>query len=371
MYPTRIQTISVFDLILPLRRPYSVSGGRVQVDRMQSVIVRIDTECGLSGWGESCPFGSAYLPAFAAGIHAGIAELAPRLLGEDPLHPEQLSHIMDGQLSGHDYVKSALDMACWDLLGQHTGLPLYALLGGRFSKGVDMMGVCPNDRPEAMAAAIDELRSIGYRCFSPKVGGDVALDIARIRAILDRIGPGETIVIDANRAWRPDEAVRIMNAVADDPRPCFEQPCETLDQCLSVRRLTRQPIIVDEAVLSFVDLLRVQSEHIAEGINIKLGRVGGLTKARRMRDFCVATGMCMNIEETGGTLIASTAAVHLAVATPPRWRLATSDNTRLHDVIPASGGYVFEQGQGIPPQMPGLGIQPDLQILGAPTARYS
>jgi L-alanine-DL-glutamate epimerase-like enolase superfamily enzyme len=112
------------------------------------------TNSGLVGWGEGCPFGNAYLPAFAAGIHAGIAELAPLLLGENPLHPEQLSLTMDGLLAGHDYIKSALDMACWDLLGQAAGLPLYALLGGRFSDGVAMMGVCPNDAPEAMAAAL-------------------------------------------------------------------------------------------------------------------------------------------------------------------------------------------------------------------------
>jgi L-alanine-DL-glutamate epimerase-like enolase superfamily enzyme len=210
IYPTRIRTISVFDLRLPLKRAYSVSGGRVYVDEMRSVIVGVETDDGLVGWGEGCPFGNAYLPAFAAGIHAGIAELAPLLLGENPLHPEQLSLTMDSLLAGHDYIKSALDMACWDLLGQAAGLPLYALLGGRFSDGVAMMGVCPNDAPEAMAAALDELRALGYRCFSPKVGGDLALDVARIRAVLDRLEPDETIVIDANRAWLPDQAVRIM-----------------------------------------------------------------------------------------------------------------------------------------------------------------
>jgi L-alanine-DL-glutamate epimerase-like enolase superfamily enzyme len=155
----------------------------------------------------------------------------------------------------------------------------------------------------------------------PRSAGDLALDVARIRAVLDRLEPDETIVIDANRAWLPDQAMRIMRAVEDDPRPYFEQPCETLDECLAVRRLSRQPLILDEAIMGFPDLLRAQREQIAQAISIKLGRVGGLTKARRMRDFCVATGLRMNIEETGGSVIASTAAVHLAAATPPRWRL--------------------------------------------------
>lgn len=369
MTEARIAQVRVHALKLPLRRPYSVSGGRVQVAQMDSVVVAVQADSGLTGWGEGCPFGSAYLPGFSAGIHAGLAEIAPRLIGENPLHPEQIDRQMDALLAGHGYVKSAVDMACWDLLGRHTGLPLYALLGGRYSDSVDMMGVCPNDSPEAMAAAVAELRGLGYRCFSPKIGGEVGLDIARIRAILAGIEPHETLVVDANRAWLPDQAVRIMNAV-DAAGLAFEQPCETLDECRAVRRLTRQPMILDECILDFRDLLRAQREAIAEGISIKLGRVGGLTKARRMRDFCVATGLRMNIEETGGSVIASTAAVHLAVATPPRWRLATSDNTRLHAVVPATGGYRFEQGRGIPPEAPGLGLEPDLEQLGAPTAVY-
>ena len=366
----QIKRISVYALPLPLRRPYLVSGGRVHVEQMDSVIVSVETDHGLVGWGEGCPFGTAYLPAFSAAIHAGIAELAPHLLGENPLHLDQLNHTMDSILAGHGYIKSALDMACWDLLAQHAGLPLFALLGGRFSEAVDMMGVFPNGTPEQMLADLRELRGQGYRRFSPKVGGEVALDIERIRTLLAEVRPDEVITIDANRSWLQDQAIQIMNAIAD-PTPYFEQPCETLDECRAVRRHTRQPLILDESILDFSDLLRAQREQIAQAINLKLGRVGGLTKARRMRDFCVATGLRMNIEETGGTVIASTAAVHLAAATPPRYRLATSDNTRLHDVVPATGGYVFERGRGIPPERPGLGVEPIPEVLGAPCAVYS
>lgn len=370
MSQIQISAIKVYALKLPLKQPYRVSGGRVYVEHMDSVVVSVTTNSGLTGWGEGCPFGNAYLPAFSAAIHAGIAELAPHLIGDNPLHLDQLNHRMDALLAGHGYIKSALDMACWDLLGQHCGLPLYALLGGRFSAAVDMMGVFPNGTPEQMLADLRGLREQGYGLFSAKVGGEVALDIARIRALLAELAPEETITIDANRAWLPDQAIRIMNAI-HDPTPYFEQPCETLDECRAVRRLTCQPMILDEAIMGFGELMQAQRETIAQAISIKLGRVGGLTKARRMRDFCVATGLRMNIEETGGTVIASTAAVHLAAATPPRFRLATSDNTRLHAVVPATGGYRFEQGRGVPPERPGLGVEPIMAVLGEPTAVYS
>lgn len=365
----RISKITVYALELPLKKPYLVSGGRVYVEKMDSVIVAVETDTGLTGWGEGCPFGNAYLPAFSAGIHAGIAELAPHLLGENPLYPDQFNHSMDVLLAGHWYVKSALDMACWDILGKHTQLPLYALLGGRFSHSVDILGVFANGSPDEMVADLRNLRELGYRIFSPKIGGDVATDIARIQAIRADLQAHEKITIDANRAWLPDQAVQIINAV-NDPTLYFEQPCETLDECRAVRQLTRNPLILDECIHSYADLLQAQRENIAQAINIKLGRVGGVTKARRMRDFCVQTGLRMNIEETGGSVIASTAAVHLAAATPARYRLATSDNTRLHTVVPATGGYVFDNGVGIPPDAPGLGLEPVMDILGEPVAVY-
>jgi len=364
-----IKKISIYALELPLIKPYKVSGGRLFVDKMDSTLVAIEINTGLIGWGEGCPFGNAYLPAFAGGIRAGMAELAPRLLGENPLHIDHFNHLMDLELAGHWYIKSALDMACWDLLGKQTQLPVYALLGGRFSEHVDLLGVFANGSPEEMVADMRAVRETGYRIFSAKIGGDVALDIARIKAILADLQPHEKITFDANRSWLPDQAIQIMNAI-DDATLYFEQPCETLEECQVVRRFTRQPMILDECIHTFQDLLWAQREGVAQAINIKVGRVGGLTKARRMRDFCVATGLRMNIEETGGTVIAGTAAIHLALATPARYRLATSDSTRLHSIVPAEGGYVFDKGQAYLSTQAGLGLEPIMSVVGEPIAVY-
>lgn len=347
----KIQKITLYALELPLKKPYLVSGGRVFVKKMDSTIVALETNTELIGWGEGCPFGNAYLPAFTAGIRAGIAELAPYLLGENPLHIAQINHLIDAALAGHGYVKSALDMTCWDVLGQHCQLPVYALLGGRFSEHADLLGVFANGEPDAMVADMQAVRALGYHIFSAKIGGEVALDIARIQAILVDLQPEEKITIDKADVY-------------------FEQPCETLDECLAVRRLTRSPLILDECIHSFEDLLRAQRESIAQAINIKIGRVGGLNKAKQMRDFCVATGLRMNIEETSGTVIAGTAAVHLAIATPLRYRLATSDSTRLHTVVPAHGGYVFQQGKALLSDAVGLGVYPQIESLGKPIASY-
>ncbi|NET03348.1 MAG: mandelate racemase/muconate lactonizing enzyme family protein [Symploca sp. SIO2B6] len=366
----KICKIKVYQVELPLIKPYRISGGRLFVDKMDSIIVAVQTSDGVVGWGESCPFGKSYLPAFAGGIRAGMAELAPVLIGENPLQLDYINHLMDLALPGHLYIKSAIDVACWDIFGKYANLPLYRLFGGRFSEHADLLGAFPNSTPEEMVTEMRAVREEGYHIFSSKIGGDVSLDIARIKAILIDLQPKEKLTLDANRAWLPDQAIQIMNSI-NDRTVYFEQPCQTLEECLAVRRLTQHPIILDECIHDFQDLLWAQREGAAQAISIKIGRVGGLTKARRMRDFCVATGLRMNIEETGGSVIAGTGAIHLAVATPLRYRLATSDSTRLHTVIPAKGGYVFKEGKAIPPETVGLGIEPIMEILGEAIAVYT
>ncbi len=171
------------------------------------------------------------------------------------------------------------------------------------------------------------------------------------------------------RASVPDQAIQVMSATRD-LGGTFEQPCETLEECLAVRRRTEQPIILDESIQRFQDLVRMQRDGIAEAIGLKLGRVGGLTKARRMRDFCVAMGLRMNIEDTGGSVIADSAAVHLAQSTPASHRRAT---WLCHDMVTpdiAEGGARNRGGVTSAPESPGIGVKPKPDLLGEPVALY-
>ncbi len=366
----RITAIAVYALDLPLNQPYWLSGGRLKFEALDTTIVRIDTDAGISGWGEGCPWGSTYLPAFAKGVRAGIDEIAPALLGLDPRRLDVIDRAMDLALPGHPYVKSALDMACWDVLGQAVGLPLCELLGGRVDGEVTLHSSISTGTPEEMEGYVAKARAAGYRHHSCKIGADVGLDVTRIRHLAGTMAPGESLTFDVNRAWLPDQALRVMNAVRD--LDCqFEQPCETYDECLAVRRGTIQPIYLDESIHGFADLLRAQRDGACEGIGLKLGRVGGLTKARRLRDFCVATGFRMNIEDTGGSAISATAAVHLAQATPASHRRAT---WLCHDMLTidtASGGARNLGGFTSAPDGPGLGVEPDIGRLGEPVATYA
>src|SRR5262245_13705398 len=179
----RITRITAYRVDLPLHEgSYKWSGGKA-VTLFDSTVVRIDTDAGLTGWGEVCPLGPFYLPAYANGVRAGIAELGPHLLGHDPLELGKLNRRMDAALKGHAYVKSAIDMACWDILGKATGQPVCVLLGGCYGEDFGLYRAISQESTEVMASRVAAYRSEGYRRFQLKVGGDPDVDVERIRAV--------------------------------------------------------------------------------------------------------------------------------------------------------------------------------------------
>src|SRR5205823_5401702 len=167
----------------------------------------IEPVAGLVGYGEACPLGPFYLPGYANGARAGIKELGPHLLGEDPLQLGKLNRRMDAALKGHAYVKSGIDMACWDLLGKATGQPVCTLLGGRYGEDFGLYRAISQEAPAAMAARVAGYRAEGYRRFQLKVGGDVADDIARIHAVAEKLQAGDRLIADANTGWLMHDAL--------------------------------------------------------------------------------------------------------------------------------------------------------------------
>jgi L-alanine-DL-glutamate epimerase-like enolase superfamily enzyme len=241
-----IKRIFAHQVDLPLHETtYKWSGGK-SVTVFDSTIVGVETDTGLIGYGEVCPLGPFYLPAYAAGVRAGLLELGPLLIGENPLELGKLNHRMDAALKGHPYVKSGIDIACWDILGKATGLPVCTLLGGRYGDRVRLYRAISQEDPEIMAAKVAGYRAEGYTRFQLKVGGDPDVDIARIRAVRGILKGGERLVADANTGWTQHEAVRVVRAVRDLD-VYIEQPCLTYEECLAVRRQTDHPFVLDVA----------------------------------------------------------------------------------------------------------------------------
>ena len=354
---------------LPLIEPYHFSGGRLKVECLDSTIVRIDTDGGVCGWGESCSWGDSYIPAHGAGVRAAIKTMAPFLLGKDARGIDNINRMMDSALPGHLYAKSALDIACWDITGKCANLPLWMMLGASEAVAVPVNSSIPQGSPAEMISAIEKARAEGYRTHSAKIGGDIATDIERINNICAALRDDEKITFDINRAWTPAQAVEVLNSVGF--RGWVEQPCETLPQCATVAAQVPQPLMLDECLHTYDDHLQALQTRACCGVKIKPLRAGGLTKARRLRDFAENAGWQTHIEDTGGSVLADTAAIHLASSTPEPTRLASwlcHPHLSL-DIAPGQGARNNE-GYATPPSMPGLGVEPDETILGKPEAVY-
>jgi L-alanine-DL-glutamate epimerase-like enolase superfamily enzyme len=341
---------------------YKWSGGK-SVSVFDSTIVGVETDTGLIGYGEVCPLGPFYLPAYADGVRAGLKELGPHLLGYDPRELSVLNHRMDAALKGHAYAKSGIDIACWDLLGQATGLPVCMLMGGRFGESIRLYRAISQEAPDLMAMKVAGYRSEGYTRFQLKVGGNPDLDIERIRAVRAMLQPTDRLVADANTGWTQHEAMRVVRAVRDID-VYIEQPCLTYEECLSVRRHTDHPFVLDENVDSLEILLRAKADLAMDVVNLKISKLGGLTKTKQVRDLCMAMGIAMTLEDSWGGDITTAAIAHLAHSTPEEFRFTSTDFNSYVTVSTAENAPKRVNGYMQASTAPGLGIKPRMQTLG-------
>ena len=365
----RITKIAVYQVDLPLvEGKYAWSEGK-SVEVFDSTVVRIETDAGLAGHGEVCPLGPVYLPAYAAGVRTGLAEVAPALIGDDPTELGAINYKLDRLLKGHAYVKSAVDVACWDLLGQVAGLPICNLLGGRYGDDFGLYRAISQRPPSEMAENVAQYRREGYRRFQLKVGGDADDDIERIRAARSVLEPGDKLVADANTGWLVHEALRVTAAVRDVD-VYIEQPCARYDQCRVVREHTDLPFVLDESIDSVDALLRAAADRAADVVNIKISKFGGLTKARQARDLCVSLGVAMTLEDSWGGDLVTAAIAHLAHSTPTDFLFTSTDFNSYVTTSIADGAPQRVDGRMAASTAPGLGVAPKFDVLGDPVAVF-
>ncbi len=366
----KIKRLSVYQVDLPLHEgSYNWSRGK-SVAVFDSTVVALETDEGTTGWGEACPLGPHYLPSYAAGVRAGLREIGARLIGEDPRRIDVLGRKMDGWLKGHPYVKSAVDMACWDVLGKISNQAVATLLGGMEGKDVRLYRAISQQQPDEMAAHVRTYRAEGYRCFQLKVGGDADLDIERIRAAAAVLESGDVLIADANTGWLPHQALRVVRAVRDID-VYIEQPCEHYEQCLEIRRHTDLPFILDESMDSMQAILRACADRAMDVVNVKISKMGGISQARLARDFLCSQGIALTIEDTWGGDIVTAAIAHLAHSTPARNRFTATDFNSYVTKSIADGAPQRIEGRMMANPEPGLGVEPIGSVLGDPVMVFA
>jgi cis-L-3-hydroxyproline dehydratase len=366
----KINRIDVFKIDLPYAGGvYLLSGGR-EYRSFDATIVRITTQNGIEGWGESTPFGSTYIASHAMGVRAGIAEIAPSLIGLDPRHVDRINDAMDFALVGHLHAKTALDVACWDIFGKAVDMPVCDLLGGRTSVEMPVISSIYVGDPEDMRVRVAEHRAMGYLAHSVKVGDDPALDAARIAAALADKKPGEFYIVDANGGMTVESALRMLRLLPPGLDFVLEAPCATYRECVSLRRRTNIPIIFDELATDDASITQLVADDAAEGIGLKISKNGGLTRGRRHRDICVSAGYTVSVQETDGSDIAFAAIVHMGQTVPERNLRSVLECRDIVDLKTADGPFDVKNGRVTAPKLPGLGIMPRLDVLGEPVATY-
>ncbi len=365
----KITRIRVFQTGLPYVGGAYVWGAGNAIETATASVVVIDTDAGLQGCGEFTPCGENYMVAHSEGVVALARLVAPHLLGEDPRQVGRIEQLMDHLVQGHGYAKAPFDAACWDILGQACDQPVWMLLGGKLTDGAPMYRVAPQKAVDETVAEMNAYRDQGYRQFQIKVGGDWAADIDRIRSTVPLLQPGEKAMADANQGWRVDNAIRVARATRDLDF-ILEQPCRTYEECQQVRRVAEQPMKLDECVTGIHMAQRIVADRGAEICCLKISNLGGLSKARRVRDYLVENRIPVVSEDTWGGEITSAVVAHFAASTPPEYLQNTTDLMNYNTRSTGIGGPESRNGKLYASDTPGLGVAPDFESLGAPVEEF-
>jgi L-alanine-DL-glutamate epimerase-like enolase superfamily enzyme len=356
----RIKDIEVYLFDLPLAAPFRIAIGEMKA--ANDLLVRVITDQGLVGIGESCPFPPITGETQATNAAAAKA-IAGMLIGKDPLAIESVLREIGAMVHANPSAVAAFDMALHDILGKVAGLPLFRLLGGdktRFETDITT-GI---DTPAAMAADAKSNAGRGYRTLKIKVGLNPDDDVARIQAVRDAIGYDINVRIDANQGWSVPQAIYALRKLEKFRIQLIEQPvvASDVDGLKEVRAASPIPIMADEACFLPADAVRLVRAEACDYFNIKLMKAGGISNAIRIAHVADAAGMRCMVGCMLESNVALTAAAHV-VASQANIVFADLDGNAEHTVNPVVDGMTVRAGMVTLPEKPGLGCDVDPAYL--------
>ena len=359
-----IKTVEPIAVGLPMKKPVIMAGEEVR--RADNVLVRIETDSGLVGWGEA-----ASAPVMTgetlASIVAAVYCLTPALSGRDPADIEGALAAMDTRMYGNHGAKAAIEIALHDLAGLASGRPVHALLGEKKRTRIALLGVIGGGDYEGDMADAAKKKAEGFTAFKIKVGIDAPdKDAARTRDICTLLGSGLSISADANQGFTTGEALEFVRGVGGSGLGFFEQPvmAHDLDGMAAVAAATSIAIGADEGIHSLGDITRHHARNAARGVSLKAIKLGGIRALTQAGHLCDNLAMSVNIScKTGESSIACAAALHAASVIPNvAWALTLTHTALGADVtmspVPTARGQVETLDR------PGLGIVVDEDMIG-------
>jgi len=356
----RIERIEVFPVRIKLIKPFIISLGRV--DYAENVFVKITSSSGVTGFGECCPFRTINGESSeTAVIVAGY--LIEALTGFDPTDISLCIMRMDEAIYGNSSIKSAFDMALYDIAAKLAGIPLYEFLGGRQRALVTDFTVSL-DTPEAMVRQALDIVGQGFGAVKVKVGRRKDEDLERIRAIRQAINPVIPMRLDANQGWSVEDAIGVLSELGGMNIEFCEEPIKRWDfmNLAKVRSKSAVPVMADESCSDQHDLERLIGLEACDYVNIKLGKSGGIHNALQMIRIAEKHQMPVQVGGFVESRMGFTASAHLALASEMvRW--CDFDTPMMLSEDPVSGGIMYGHGGEVRvPDGPGLAAEINLQI---------
>lgn len=372
----------VFLVALPSRREHTWAS-KMETPIGHHAIVRLDTDEGISGWGESpaiATWGGAHMRQYGETSetvrHMVLDYLLPAIVGLDPVDIGVIHARMDKVVKGNPYAKAAVDIACHDAAGKALGVPVWRLLGGKRREGLDVahsLGILPVDQcVEEAAEAVAE----GATTIKCKTGLDPERDVRLVRELRARLGDEIRIRVDGNEGYRTiHEAVTVTRAQEEHGIFLCEQPLAGADALAEVARRIDVPVMADESAWTVHDLLELRDKRAAQCFSLYVTKPGGLWRARQQGELAASLGLYCDI---GGSIemgIGNAANLHLGVSLEaailpsvcPVTRLEGEDGPQiagvyyLDDII--TERLAFEGGKLLCPDGPGLGVEVDEEKL--------
>ena len=339
---------------------------------LDTLVVKIETDSGLIGWGEVCSAPPYYLPELSAGAREGIRHVAPVVLGRDPRQVLSILHDINTALRGHGNAKTALEMALWDLAAKTHDLPLVDLWGGRVAASLPVLAVVRIGTHEETLERFTAFRTEGYSRFQVKLGaGEPHEDIAIIRRVQEMALPHERIWYDPNRGWSVDDALRVISAVKE-LAPMIENPCESYEECRNVARRTGVPFMLDEVIDGPRRFLQAVQDEVMDVASLKTSAVGGIEATRTIMTLGKTLGVPMRIEDYYGSGILLACVTHLAHTLPRKWVFGLYDYLS-NDLPLVLNPLKVNKGELRLPDdcVPGLGVEVNESVLGTPVAIFA
>ena len=364
-----IKQIEIYSVTLAYKEPFRIAPG--MSTESHNIIVKISTDYGVVGWGESSPSERVTGESVETVVKI-LDRIAPRLIGECPLRIEQNVELMDSLISGNPAAKAAIDMALHDILGKTACKPLFMLMGGYRTQVLTDITLSIKS-PKEMARDAAKAVKKGFKALKVKVGVNPTEDLERIKRIREAVGETIELRIDANQGWTPKQAIEVLNKMEKFNIQFAEQPvpAENLKGLTEVKRNSPIPIMADESVHSPEDALRLIQAEAVDLINIKLMKSGGILKGRKIAAIAESAGTPCMIGCMGESEVGIAAGAHLAAAVKNIQYADLDSDILQKDRIVKKGRIKVKNSMRVFSKHNGLGIKKlDEKILGNPIRLY-